>query len=298
MFDIILLIIILTTLIYLIYQNLENMTDFNFKYINSKFSEFMKVDVYSSDESIEIINIPTVNLNIKYDYGSNYNSLINNKISIYQDMADQLKHTIEINNINYNLISIRWKISRFLYNNLNVGLDLHLVHKNFNSLHSVTIIIPLNFTNCTLEKFKNINYKQMTNKYSIYTDTILEDLSESKFIDPEYFLKKSNLDKVNDKMFNLKISNLNKKKFLNNLITNTNVIPSYECCKDSIGQNINFNLSDIQELLYNNTNNKFYKLEDRNRDIYYITDPEEFNQDIGLDIYNKINIDKAIEYLK
>jgi hypothetical protein len=296
MFDIILLIIILTTLIYLIYQNLENMTDFNFKFLNSKFSEFMNVDIYESDEYIEILKLPKVDLNIKYDYETNYNLLINNNISIYQDMADQLKHTIEIDNINYNLISIRWKISRFLYNNLNVGLDLHLVHKNFNSLHNVILVIPLNLTNC-IEKFKNINYKKMTTEYSIYTNTILEDSSKYKFTTPDYYLGKFNLDdKINNQkdIFNLKLPS--SKKLLNNLITNKDTIPSYECCKDSIGNNINFDLSVFNELL--SDNNSFYKLYDRDNNIYYITDPKEFDENIGLNIYNKITIDNLITYMK
>jgi hypothetical protein len=137
----------------------------------------------------------------------------------------------------------------------------------------------------------------MTTEYSIYTNTILEDSSKYKFTTPDYYLGKFNLDdKINNQkdIFNLKLPS--SKKLLNNLITNKDTIPSYECCKDSIGNNINFDLSVFNELL--SDNNSFYKLYDRDNNIYYITDPKEFDENIGLNIYNKITIDNLITYMK
>lgn len=296
MFDNILLLIIFIIIIFLILQSFECMTDFNFDYFNSKFSKFTNVDVYSYDEYIEIKSLPiTQQLNITYDYSDNYNFIVNNNVSIYQDMKDLLKNTIEIDNINYNLTSIRWKVSKFTLENKQVGLDLWLVHQNFNSLHKIIIIIPLSLVSYK-ESFKNINYTQMTENYSLYNNQVVADFSDPKFNTPQYFLKNRVTDLTiasQSNSFNLNLSY--NSKLLNNLIK-VDAISDYECCKDTIGKPQNIILTGIQELL--NTNTEYHKLKDRDNNTYYISKPFEFREDIGLHILNKIEIDQSISFMK
>ncbi len=304
MFDIILLIIILIALIHLIIQNSENMTDHNFKYLNSKSSVFVTSDLYANNEQIEISTLANCSMNFIFDYGSNYNNIINNEISIYQDIINPLEHTIELDNINYNLTSVRWKLSKFTYNNMNVGLDLHLVHQNFNSIYKLIIVIPLSLTGNNIvpysnekETFKNIGYNNFVK--DIVTDTNLTDTSTAKFIEPAYYQVKDKTEiLINSKknLFNLNIINNNKNFSLNKLITTPLMIPDYECCGNKIGQSVRFNLCDIQQLLQKNK--KYYQLEDKEANKYFITEPLEFNEEIGLNIMNKISYDNSIFYLK
>lgn len=305
MFDIILLFIILIALIKIIMQKSEKMTDHNFEYLNSKSSVFVKNNLYSNDEQIEITTLPTCNINIRYDYGSNFNLIINNDISIYQNMIDPLEHTIELDNVNYNLTSISWKLSRFRYNDMHVGLDLQLIHQNFNSLHKLIIIIPLSLTSDTIkpftnskETFKNVGYKKMSKDLLVYTDTKIYDNSDKNFLTPAYYKIKDKtklLIQSQKNSFDLKLEK-NKSKFsLDKLITSPVLIPKYECCADSIGQNIRFNLCDIQQLL--GENSKFYQLEDKEANKYFITDPIYFDEEIGLTIMNSLSLDTSILFL-
>lgn len=300
MIDNILLIIILLTLIFIILQKIEPMKDNNFKYLNSKSSTFLINNVYSLNDMIEINELPKCNKIIKFDYGSNYNFIINDNVSIYQDIIDPLQHTIEVDNINYNLTSIRWKLSKLTYNNIPVGLELHLVHQNFNSLHKLNIILPLDLINNNIESFKNINYTKMTNIYNVYTDTKLDDYDNNKFIDPLYFQKgkKEELKiKSMKNNFNLDRKYKDTKYSINKLIPSNVLIPQYECCKNSIGQELQFNFCDIQEILSKN-NKEYYQLEDRDGNIYLINDPVPFDENLGLHIINKITYDDLVVFIK
>jgi len=145
----ILLIFLIIIIIYTIYNDLyEYMCDDNnFKYLNNQVASLVYNNVYSTDEYIEITKLKQYNKKIQTDYGTNINIVNNNGISIYQDIIDPLFHTIEINNKNYNLMSISWKKSNLSYNNKKVGLELHLNHRNYISINSLIIVIPLDFIN-------------------------------------------------------------------------------------------------------------------------------------------------------
>ncbi len=316
MFEIILLFIIFMALIFIIIQRSENMTDHNFKYLNSKASLFVSNDLYTTDERIELTSLPNCDVDFTYDYGSNYNNIVNNEISVFQDIINPLEHTIEIDNINYNLISVRWKLSKFSYNNLNVGLDLHLIHQNYNTLSKIIIVVPLSLTNDgALETFKNIGYKKFINDIVSYAD---KNINENTINDIVSYADKNinentikNLiipikDKtkkfINSKKntYNLQIKKLVKKiknNFsLNKLIPSPVLVPEYECCGNKIGQSARFNLCDIQNLLQENK--KYYQLEDKEANKYFITEPIEFNEEVGLNIMNNIVYDNSILYLK
>ncbi len=310
MFDIILLLIILIALIHITFQKFENMSNHNFKYLNSKSSLFVNNDLYASNELIEIKSLPTCDVNITFDYGSNYNNIVNNNTSLYQDIIDPLEHTIELENINYNLTSIRWKLSKFTYDNIHVGLELHLVHQNYNSLNKLIIVIPLSLTNDNIEpnnnqkeEFKNVGYKKLFNSLAQFNDTIISDNSTKDFLVPAYYQIKDKtkiLIKSQKNMFNLKIKNANKNKIkhisLNKLIPSPVLIPDYECCSDKLGQSSRFNLCDLQQILQENK--KYYQLEDRESNKYFISEPQDFNEDIGLEIMNKLKPDNSIFFLK
>ncbi len=332
MFEIILLFIIFMALIFIIIQRSENMTDHNFKYLNSKASLFVSNDLYTTDERIELTSLPNCDVDFTYDYGSNYNNIVNNEISVFQDIINPLEHTIEIDNINYNLISVRWKLSKFSYNNLNVGLDLHLIHQNYNTLSKIIIVVPLSLTNDgALETFKNIGYKKFINDIVSYADKNINENTINDIV--SYADKNINENTINDivsyadkninentiknliipikdktkkfinskkNTYNLQIKKLVKKiknNFsLNKLIPSPVLVPEYECCGNKIGQSARFNLCDIQNLLQENK--KYYQLEDKEANKYFITEPIEFNEEVGLNIMNNIVYDNSILYLK
>jgi hypothetical protein len=300
MIDNILLIIILLTLIYIILQKIEPMKDHNFEYLNSKSSIFLKNKIYSLNELIEMNDLPKCIKTIKFDYGSNYNFIVNNNISIYQDIIDPLQHTIEVDNVNYNLTSLRWKLSKFTYNNIPVGLELHLVHQNFNSLHKLNIVVPLDLINNNIEPFKNLNYTKMTNAYNIYTDTKLNDHDNNTFIDPLYFQKGKKIELLIKSMkntFNLNRKYTKTKYSINKLIPSEVLLPSYECCKDSIGQELRFHFCDLQEILSKNKQT-YYQLEDRDGNTYLISEPVPFDENLGLHMMNKITYDNLTVFMK
>jgi hypothetical protein len=301
MIDNILLIIILLTLIYIILQKTEPMKDHNFEYLNSKSSTFLKNNVYSLNELIELNALPKCTKTIKFDYGSNYNLIVNNSISIYQDIIDPLQHTIYIDNINYNLTSLRWKLSKLSYNGIPVGLELHLVHQNFNSLHKLNIVLPLDLINNNkVESFKNINYTKMTNAFNVYTDTKLSDYDNNEFIDPLYFQKGKKTELLMKSMknnFNLNRTYKDTKYSVNKLIPSELLLPNYECCKDSIGQELRFNFCDLQEILSKNSKS-YYQLEDRDGNSYLINDPIPFDEKLGLYMINKLAYDDLTVFMK
>lgn len=305
MIDNILFIIILLTLIYIILQKIEPMNDHkkdhNFEYLNSKSSTFLKNNVYSLNELIELNTLPKCNKTIKFDYGSNYNLIVNNNISIYQDILDPLLHTIEVDNVNYNLTSLRWKLSKLSYNDMPIGLELHLVHQNFNSVHKLNIVLPLDLINNNkVESFKNINYTKMTNAYNVYTDTKLSDYDNNKFDDPLYFKKGKKTELLLKSLknnFNLNRSYKDTKYSVNKLIPSELLLPNYECCKDSIGQELRFNFCDLQEILSKNSNT-YHQLEDRDGNSYLINDPIPFDENLGLHMINKLEYDDLVVFIK
>ncbi len=153
----ILIIFLLFVILYVLYTNLyENMgDDNNFKYLNNGSSYLVYNNIYLPDEYIELTTLPKYNKQIKADYGINTNTINNNNISIYQDIIEPLFNTIEINDKNFNLMSIAWKRSPFTYNNKRVGLDLHLIHRNYISIYNLVIVIPLDLVYDGISAYNN-----------------------------------------------------------------------------------------------------------------------------------------------
>jgi hypothetical protein len=359
----------------------ENMTnDNNFKYLNNDSSYLVYNNVYSPDEYIELTSLPFYKKQIKADYGININTINNNNISIYQDIIDPLFNTIEINDKNFNLISIAWKRSKFTYNNKRVGLDLHLIHRNYISIYNLVIVIPLDLisddiiaynsnnniddnnididndidnnidinidndidnnydngnntiisndttdkvisydnelidfnpdpvnieselnNNIITEQFKNIGYIKMEHLSNqlesnpLFEEKYPDALSATPIIKPHVDLQNFNQRKEQQKnKYNLNSNN--SKIIINNLLTNKLFIPDYKCCVDTIGTVQKFNLYNLKNVILKNKT--FYQLEDHNNNIYYICQPIQFPEDIGLDIREKISDDINIKYLK
>jgi hypothetical protein len=296
MIDNIFLIIILLTLIYIIYQEIEPMKDHNFEFLNSKSSIFIKNNVYSVNELIEITDLSKCNKIIKFDYGINTNLFINNKFSIYEDIIDPLQHTIDIDNVNYNLTSVRWNASKLSYNGTPIGLELQLVHQNFNSLYKLIIVLPLDLVNNNTESFKNLNYTKMTKNY----DNIDINLNEkNNFTDALYFKKDKKINLLTKSLKN--IYNLGRKynttqNSVKKLIQTKVLFPTYECCKNSVGQETPLFLCSLSDMLSNNQ--IYYQLEDRDGNNYLILDPIPFDEKLGLDLLGKISYDNLIVYIK
>jgi hypothetical protein len=300
------LIFILLIFLYFLKNNNEKMTNNkNFNYLNSTSSIFVKNKVYATDDKIEITKLPKCTKNINVDYIENTNSIVNNNISIYQNMNDLLQNTIEIDNTNFNLISIRWKISKFKYNNNNVGLDLQLVHQNFKSVDKVIIVIPLDFIQTELksiENFKNIGYNTSSKIFKNYDFNVINNLKNINYSGEEESIINDNLIRSNNNYdFNLKINYDNKKIYtkkilLDTLLQSDSIIPKYNGDVDTIGQIAKFNLCSLQQLILKNT--EYYQLEDHHNDIYYISEPIGIPANLGFGIRNKISMDNDIVYLK
>jgi len=166
MFNILLIFLLLILIILSNNKTNENMTDNYNKFLNNKTSLIQKNDVFKSDESIEITLLPVCNKIITVDYGLNINTIINDGISIHQNINDPMIHTIEVDKKNYNLVKIEWRKTNFTYNKKPVGLTLHLLHNDYN-MNRLNIIIPLDFIteNINLEEgFKNIYYNKQKMK--------------------------------------------------------------------------------------------------------------------------------------
>jgi hypothetical protein len=289
------------------------MNDNNFKFNNTSTSVFVNNTIYN--DLIEIKNIPQVQKNFTFNYVINYNYIINDNISITQDILDSLKHTIMLDGINYNLISIKWKTTKFLYDNKPVGLCLYLVHKQADSVYRLNIIIPLdlveipinyyNYNNYTssanFEFFENINYKKMDNSFNVYTDTKLSDYANYDFsMESNYPKTKNNINNYINK-YNLNLYYYTNNFLLNKLICSESIIPEYECCKPTFGKKIFCDLKNIENILKDdfNLNKGLYNiLEDVNGHLYYITLPKQFDEIIGLSIINKIKLDENISFIK
>jgi len=136
------------------------------KFLNNQTSSIIRNNIYNFDEPIEITNLPICMKNSIVDYGLNINLIVNDNISIYQTIIDPLLHTVNIDNISYNLLQIEWRKTNFTFNNINVGLTLHLIHSSYDSVNKLIIVIPLDFVdnselNDNLEGFRNIKYYKM-----------------------------------------------------------------------------------------------------------------------------------------
>lgn len=299
------LIFILFIFLYFLKINNENMTnDKNFNYLNNTSSIFVRNKIYSNDDKIEITKLPKCTKIIKADYIENTNVIVNNNISIYQNMNDLLQNTIEIDNKNFNLTSIRWKQSKFKYNNNNVGLELHLVHQNFQSINKVIIIIPLDFIKTeyeSIETFKNIGYYTSSKIFKNYNFDSLDEVKNINSSNEEKIIIDNNLSNNNNNDFNLKVNYDNKKIYTNKILLDTllqsdSIIPKYNCCVDTIGQVVRFNLCVPQEIVLKNI--EYYQLEDHNNNIYYITEPIGIPSKLGFNIRNKIVMDNNVVFLR
>jgi hypothetical protein len=252
------LIIILFILI-ILSQFSENMTNNYNKYLNNESSLLLNKEVYKSDEYIEITNLESCNKSITVDYGLNINPINNDSITINQTINEPLIHTIEVDNINYNLVQIEWRKTNFTYNNNKIGLTLHLIHSNFKSSEKLNIIIPLDFIENVdnIESFKNTFYNKMdsffktnipnadNNNILSNTNNITESTnnSKSKFKLSENYKRKYNIKKVNT-----------------NSLLNSNIeIPTYQCCKNTSGPTMNTNLCLLKTIIESNNKYLFNK---------------------------------------
>jgi hypothetical protein len=199
------------------------------------------------------------------------NSLNNDGKSIYQDIINPMLHTCIINDIVYNLVKIEFTKSNLTYNNKNVGLELHLIHRNYNNINNHTIILPLDFI--TIETFINISDFTEISKIS---NTLLKKTKNIK-----KFLKnhKFNLDFIYKRNYDIK------KISVNNLVDYLYDIPQYECCGVIIGKLKNIQLCQIQKIVNEMSD---FKIINKNNNIYYITEPVPINPENGFNILNNI----------
>lgn len=329
----IIIIFILLVIIFLLYNyECENMNNYN-SFLDSKTSLFIHKRIYDKYELLEITKLPICYKNLNANLSSNSNNIINDEKSISHTMTDLLVNTVEINSLNYNLIKLEWKRSRFLYNNNPVGLQLHIMLNSFKDINNVFIVIPLDLKNTTIESFvnlfyyKNLNeeingYKNDDNYINLKKTNIINENDvqyvniadvDTRIINENYFNGnntyaniKNSFPDINDNgdifkniendhnKYNLNLEYGILDNNLDNLLTNVNQIPTYQCCKVSIGPIVNFKLCNLEKLLNNTT--KFYKLFEESGAILYITDPIPYNEQIGLYIRNVI-IDDDINYI-
>jgi len=253
---------------------------------------------------IEIKTLPLFKNSVVAKYQVNYNNINNNNFAIYQDILEPLLSTCDINSINYNLISVQFRKSKFSYDNNNVGLELHLVHTNYDSLQNYNIIIPLDLTNNPktdiTENFINILYKKMDNKIgnleqefagitdeTILNTTILKNDNLNKLIVDEQ--KKFNLNLAYKRIYDINSVSVNK------FIDNSNLIFNYECCGTIIGPAKQFNLCLLNTII--NSNSDFRMVQDLNGEKYLIGEPIPFKEDIGLLIRSNIIDNPNIIYI-
>jgi len=319
-------------------KNMTSSTNENNNYENSSFfkANFSeKIEFFSDNEPIEITTLPKCVKNINVDYGLNINTINNDGISINQDINDPLIHTIEVDNKNYNLVKVEWRKTNFTINNKPIGLSLHLIHSNYQSINNFIIIIPLDLnnlddinlddtnlddtnlddTNDITESFKNIFYKKMDNFFKKYNplkdinkEISLKDITRNiplKDITKEINNINKDIKNINKDIkklknqFNLSISYKRKYDIKNiniNSLIKKDDIPLYECCKNTIGNIIRMNLCQLKTIIENNDN--YYIIKDQNENTNLITEPNIFNEDNGLLIRNYIESDNNLLYIK
>ena len=267
-------------------------------FLNNDTTLLIRNNVYSQDELIEITKLSTCTKDIIVDYGININTINNNNISINQIINEPLIHTIEVDNKNYNLIQIEWRKTNFMFNGKQVGLTLHLIHNNYKTSENLNIIIPLDLISNydEIETFININYKKMDDFFT---------LGSPQVIDKVNIITNYN-DQINE---NLKILK-NKFKLLTNykrnydikvynidsLLSDKNVIPQYECCKNTIGPITKINLCKLKTII--ESKKIYHIINEENGNNNLIVEPNIFNEEIGIIIMTLINTDPNLLYIK
>lgn len=289
MFAILLIIIIIILIILSDFCSNENMTNNYNKYLNNYTSIIVKNNIYNQDELIEITSLPSCNNKIIINYGSNNNPINNDSIKIYQIINDPKNNILYINNKIYYLIQIEWRKTNFTFNNKKVGLTLHLIHTDFKSSDKLIIIIPLdlvkNINNINIiENMENINH----NKKFANVDNIISNINNI-FEDTSNYINKFNLSINYKRIYNIKDININL------LLKNKNIIPMYQCCKNTIGPVININLCFLKIII---ETSKYYIIKEENGNTNYIIEPNILNEEEGLLIISYIQKDNNLLYLK
>jgi hypothetical protein len=291
----------------------NNLTNHYNAFLNGISSYFIHDKIYKLNELIEITNLPQCTKTVNIDYGYNENTINNNNVSIYQNIIDPLSHTIELDGNNYNLLSIAFKKTQFSWKQQEIGLAIHLKHTNYLAMHTMTIIIPLDLVK-PIEDFKNIFYNKKLSTLledDTYLNNIAED--EKEIIRKDYFNLNNNYANIGNSFpdineniyennntvkkintFNLNIQ-YNKKFDIDNIISINN-IPSYQCCKNSVGPLSKIIFYNIESII--NNSNIFYSLEEESNNLILITEPNPFSEDIGLYIRSNIIKDTSINYIK
>jgi hypothetical protein len=158
----------------------------NYKYNNN---QIIKRQVLAKGETIELLDLPYCKRLVNVEYTNNVNYIINNQISIYQDVVNPWDQNIKIGDELLNLYQISWRKSVFTFNKKLVGLELHLSHINSKNGKKTSIIFPLSFTE-SIEHFTNLE-----------TIDLLNILIESGGIIPKLISGQTNIGKKID--FNL-----------------------------------------------------------------------------------------------
>jgi hypothetical protein len=277
--------------------NVENFTEIPLVgYLSDKMSLYNYPTIYKKNEIIEITQLQDCSKYLEVNYNINTNTINNDSKKIHQDMKDPLMHTMEIDGKNYNLLQVQFKKSPFSWNGRNIGLCLHLVHTNYQSNKNIELVIPLDLAESVIEvePFVNVYYKRMDDSLKQYEP-------EEADVDKDHkILNQKNKETKNEKgIFNLGLKYKHKydmnKYSINNLIGNYNIIPSYECCKNTVGQIVTMKLCDLVPVIRSKI--KFYMLLDESSNILYVTEPVPINEELGLRIRNEIENDDTV-YLK
>jgi hypothetical protein len=182
-------------------------------------------------------------------------------------------------------------INLFYYKNLNEEINGYKNNDNYINLKKSNLINEndIQYTNISEvdKKIITMNYFNRNNTYANIKNSF-PDINDNgdiyNNINNDYNKYNLNLE------YNDSFTNIN----LDNLIINVNQVPTYQCCKESVGPIINLDFCNLQHILNNTT--KFYKLFEESGQTLYITDPLPYNENIGLYIRNVI-IDENINYI-
>ena len=257
------------------------------------------------EELIEINELPLFKDTVVANYQININTVNNNSTSIFQEITDPLSNTCDINSNNYNLINVEFRKSKFLYNNTAIGLELHLMHINYDSMPNYNIIIPLDLTNnpyaSNTENFINVLYKKMDLTVKTFENEFAEITNETQL--DATVLKNNNITNIIQKekdIFNLKLNykrpyDINSVS-VNKLIDDPNLISNYECCGTVIGHVKQFNLCLLNSII--NSTSNFHVIKDNNNNNYLIGEPIPFNEDTGLLMRTNLTDNQTIKYIK
>ena len=291
-------------------STLPNLTSYNRDFYqnlsvcnNSVLSKFQDYSLYNG--LIEITDLPLFRGSVVANYQVNVNSINNNSTSIFQEILDPLLSTCEINSNNYNLINVEFRKSKFSYNSNGVGLELHLVHTNYDALPNYNIIIPLDLVNDPspdiTENFINVLYKKMDSTVNTFENEFANITDETQL--DATILKNNNTNNRIQKEKNMYNLNLNYRRpydinsvTVNQFINKENLVVNYECCGTIIGNMKQFNLCLLNTII--NSMSNFRVIQDRNSDRYLLGEPIPFNEDIGLLMRSNLNDNPNITYVK